>query len=151
MSKKQRRTIGSIFKLPVDDYFVHGQILDDTEIVVFDTKGRKIEDPGEIVLQPILFRVSANSDAILDGHWLKIGKAKISKELSKPIPRYIQDALSPDKYEIYERGVTRKATRDECLGLECVAVWAVNHVTDRVRDHYNGVPNVWLQQCTLQC
>ena len=45
----QRRTVGSVVEIPVDDYVVHAQILAETEIVVFDTKGLSEVSVGSIL------------------------------------------------------------------------------------------------------
>lgn len=150
MKKKQKRTIGSIVKVPVDDYFIYAQILDNTEMVFFDTKNLENENINQIVEFPVLFRVATNDNYILDGTWEKIGKSEIKKEFLQPVPYFIQDALNPDKFEIYLNGNIRPATKKECLELDRCAVWAVNHIEDRIRDHYNNKPNAWVEQMKLK-
>jgi hypothetical protein len=98
----------------------------------------------------ILFRVSANNDAIIDGRWLKFGKAELKQKFAQPVPRFIQDTLHPDKYEIYLGGDIRSSTKKECVELNRCAVWAVNHIEDRIRDHYRNVPNLWVEQMNLK-
>lgn len=151
MSTKQKRTVGSVITIPIDGYCVHAQILDETDIVVFDTRDKNIKTASDVVSQSVLFRVSANSDAILSGAWLKLGKAALNPTLSQPVPRFIQNALNPNKFEIYLGGNIEPAKKEECLNLDRCAVWAVNHIEDRIRDHYNNQPNIWLEQMRLKC
>ena len=150
MKKRQRRTIGSLVKVPVDDFFVYAQILQETDMVFFDSKGKDNLSEMDIINLPVLFRVSANDDAIIDGRWSKVGKTEISSNFSQPVPRFIQDALNPEKYEIYLGGDIRPASKDECKNLDRCAVWAVNHIEDRIRDYYNNVPNVWVEQMSFK-
>jgi hypothetical protein len=37
-----------------------------------------------------------------------------------------------------------------CEGLEPAAVWDATHVAERLRDHYAGQPNVYLERMRLQ-
>lgn len=38
----------------------------------------------------------------------------------------------------------------EVEGLERLAVWDPEHVEDRIRDHYNGVQNIWVESLRLK-
>ena len=150
MRKRQRRTIGSIVEIPIEQYRIHAQILPDCDMVFFDTKNVINPNIEEILASKVLFRVAANDDAILDGYWVKVGKAELKEEFSKPVPKFVQDALNKEKFEIYLGGESRPATRKKCEGLDRCAVWAVNHIEDRIRDHYNNKPNVWVEQMRLK-
>ncbi len=150
MSKKQRRTVGSIVTVPIDNYCIHAQTLPETDMVFFDTKELEDLSAKSIVSSNVIFRVACNNDAILDGRWVKVGKAPLSEEHANPVPKFIQDALNPTKFEIYLGGQIRPATKDECINLDRCAVWAINHIEDRIRDHYNNVPNVWVDQMRLK-
>ncbi|TGM26163.1 Imm26 family immunity protein [Leptospira levettii] len=150
MNKKQRRTVGSIIKVPIDNYYIYGLILHETDIVFFDSKNFENLSVNEIVELPILFRVAANSDAVLDGRWTKIGKIDLPEKFSVPVPRFIQNEINPDKFEIYLGGQIRPAKKEECKDLERCAVWSVRHIEDRIRDHYNNMPNVWVEQMRLK-
>lgn len=56
-------------------------------------------------------------------------------------PQFIQDALNPDKFFIVEKGVRRPASKEECRGLERVAVWTPEGIQKRLNDHYAGRKN----------
>lgn len=43
-----------------------------------------------------------------------------------------------------------KATREECEGLEICAVWEAHAVEERIIDHYNGVPNFWVESMKIK-
>ncbi len=61
--------------------------------------------------------------------------------------QFIQDAIHPDRFEFYDpnTGESRPATKEQIKGLERASVWEANHIEDRIRDHYNGIPCIWLQ------
>ena len=143
--KRQKRTAGAVVKIPFDGkWFTYGQILDDAEVIIFDARTDCELSMDEITNQPIICRVAVSYHAITKGRWLKVGKYPISEELKKPIPKYIQDILQPDRFEIYCDGIIRPSTREECIGLERAAVWEPEHVEERIRDHYSGKQNRWV-------
>jgi hypothetical protein len=143
--KRQKRTVGAVVKIPFDGkWFTYGQILDDADVVIFDARTDCELSIDEITNQPIICRVAVSYHAITKGRWLKVGKYPIGKELKKPIPKYIQDILQPDRFEIYFDGIIRPSTREECIGLERAAVWEPEHVEERIRDHYSGKQNRWV-------
>jgi len=53
-------------------------------------------------------------------------------------------------FQIYLAGHIRQASRAECEGLERCAVWEPEHVEDRLRDHFAGKPNVWVESLRLK-
>ncbi len=53
-------------------------------------------------------------------------------------PKFIQDPFDKKIFSLYENGVIRPATREQCLGLERASVWEPEHVEDRLRAHYAG-------------
>ena len=47
----------------------------------------------------------------------------------------------PELAPLYER----LAIAEECVGLERAAVWEPEHVEDRLRDHFAGRSNRWVE------
>ncbi|OJV71174.1 MAG: hypothetical protein BGO42_04950 [Flavobacterium sp. 40-81] len=82
------------------------------------------------------------------GRWLKVGKLNIREEIRKQPMKFIQDALNPENFELYDpnTGEITPTTKKHIKGLERAAVWEAHHVEDRIRDYYNGVPCVWLAE-----
>ena len=88
--------------------------------------------------------------AVTRGRWKRVGHKPISDAEARPPAKFIRDLLAPGRYRIYEDGKMRKATRKECEGLEAAAVWDPEHVEDRLRDHYAGRPNKWVESLRLK-
>lgn len=149
MIKKQRITVGSILEIYIEkEYYIYAQILGKAGYAFFDYKVKdKLKDYNILLNKPILFITSVYNDVITQGHWLKVGNIEIRKDLQEQPMQFIQDTLHPDKFELYNpnTGESNPATKDQIKGLERAAVWEAEHIIDRIRDHYNGVPCIWLK------
>ncbi len=147
--KFQKYSVGGILKIPLgDNWYTYGQMTGYAEIAFFDAKTQADLEIPEIITRPVLFRVAVDSYAVTKFVWHKVGNAPLSNELKVPQPQYIQDILNPEHFEIDCGGEIRPATREECLGLECCAVWSPEQVVDRINDYYNGVPCRWTEVLT---
>lgn len=144
--KRQTRTVGAILRVPLDErWHTYALTLDDPDFAFFDAKTDGELGPEEIVRRAVLFRLFVFKSAVTKGRWQKVGKAAVPPELSQPSSTFIQDALCPDRFDICVGGARRPATLEECEGLERCAVWVPEHVEERIRDHYAGVPNRWAE------
>ncbi len=151
--KKQRRTIGAIVEIDLkNSNYCYAQILNDG-LAFFDLKTKKRLIEFDVLLEcPVLFFLSVYRDVISQGKWLKVGKLSIRKEFDVLPMKFIQDNLNPEKFELYNpnTGNITRTTKDKIIGLERAAVWEANHVEDRLRDHYEGRPNIWFEQLKPQ-
>ncbi len=154
MSKRQRVTIGSIVEIPIEGgYFTYAQILHKSHFAFFDFKSESpLTDLSVLLSAPVLFIIYAYSTAVTSGRWQKIGKLELRPEFKQLPLQFIQDSIYPDQFRHYNpnTGEIIPTTREQCLGLEACAVWAENHVEDRIRDHYLGVPNPWVLQMQIR-
>lgn len=153
MEKRQTRTVGSIVKIDLsDNTFLLAQILDDG-LAFFDYKSNHLPDNLNFLLDtPILFILSVYHDVITKGRWLKVGKIPIRQDLQNQPLKFIQDALEPENFELYDpnSGDIVAATKNQCIGLEAAAVWEAEHVESRIIDYYNNVPNIWVEQLKIR-
>jgi Immunity protein 26 len=147
--KFQKYQVGGILKIPLgDDWHTYGQMTGDAEVAFFDAKTKVELQMSDIVNRPVLFRLGVYNYAITKFIWHKIGKAALSETLKIPQPMFIQDALHPERFQIYLNGEIRNATREDCIGLEECAVWEPEQVVERINDFYNGVPNKYVRFLT---
>jgi hypothetical protein len=151
---KQRITEGAILEINIENqYYVYAQILGKAGYAFFDIKSeQKLSDFSILEKTKILFFVSVYNDVITEGNWLKIGKLPIREDLKIQPMQFIQDPINQNNFELYNpnTGDITKATRRECEGLECAAVWEGSHVEERIRDHYLGEPNFWVQKLAIK-
>jgi hypothetical protein len=139
--KSQKRRVGDIVKIPLGDTtHAYARVLPDASFAFYDSRGTEEMEIDRIVGLPVLFFAAVMKRAINSGRWKVVGHISRGDGLRAP-PQFIQDPLDKNRFRIYEDGQMRPATRQECLGLECAAVWEPEHVEGRLRDHYAGRKN----------
>jgi hypothetical protein len=140
-----KRKIGDILKIELGDgAHTYARVLPEAGFAIYDARTTEELPTMETIERPILFYVAVMHHAVKEKRWSVVGHKTLEAGLQSP-PRFIQDALNKKRFEIYEHGTIRPATRQECLGLEREAVWQPEHVEERIRDHYAGRPNKWVE------
>lgn len=147
------KNTGDVVEIEVrENEFCYARVLNLAAFAFYDvlSKGR-LESISEVINLPVIFKVPVMDYAITSGMWKVIGNEPLCEELEKPILYFNQDPISK-KIFIYndETEEYTPATKEECLGLECSAVWDPEHVEDRLRDHFSGVPNQWVESLALE-
>lgn len=150
---RQKRTVGSILEIDIDgEYYAYAQILTEADCAFFDFKSdTKLKDIKILETVSILFIIAVYTNVITSGRWVKIGKLPIRPELLVKPMKFIQDFQKPTVFEFYDpnTGKISPANKNEIIGLERASVWADVHAEGRIRDHYNGIPNVWVERFKL--
>ncbi|MEM7179549.1 MAG: immunity 26/phosphotriesterase HocA family protein [Spirochaetota bacterium] len=146
--KRQHRTVGGIVKIPLKDgYHAYDRILPGAFFAFYDCDTKQdIDDLQSIIDSPILFITAVENYAVTKGLWRKVGKLPLEETLLAEPKRFIQDPIQPDKLEIIENGIRRKATLAECKGLERETVWEPEAIQQRMLEYYSGKTSKWLQQ-----
>ena len=145
-TRSNKRTIGDVVKISLGDRtHTYARVLSDASFAVYDARETKELPLEEIIQRPVLFFVAVMDHAVKKGRWPVVGHSPVQDRLLPP-PRFIQDPLDRDSFSIYENGRIRRATRQECIGMERAAVWEPEHVEDRLRDHYAGRKNKIIEQ-----
>ena len=152
-----RRVEGLIVKIPLrDGKAAYGLVLKDPLIAVFDREFDDGDDPDPAALLnlPIAFEVMVMNYAIAEGQWPVIGRVRVPDHLKGPRRFCKQDRVTGElsiyhEIEALAPHYERKASADECRGLETAAVWEPEHVEDRIRDHFAGRPNIWVEQLRI--
>jgi hypothetical protein len=144
--KRQQRNIGDVVKIDLGDGFhSYARVLQDASFAVYDCRTQDDLPMVQILFNPILFWVAVMDSAVKKGRWTIVGSAPLEPSLVVPPPKFIQDPMDKEKFSIYEHGQIRPAKKEECIGLERASVWDPEHVEDRIRDHYAGKVNKWVE------
>lgn len=151
-ARRQRLAEGAVVLVPLGDgTAAFGRCLVEPTVEFFDLRVAEdaVPEVAEVVGHPVLFTVWVMNSAITSGRWRKIGKAPLTtEERSRPEVRFRQDRISKT-FSLYttQGGVVteRPAGFSEVEGFELAAVWSAEHVEDRLRDHFDGLPNKWVE------
>jgi hypothetical protein len=146
--KRQRFLAGAIVKIPMGDGFhTYGRLLVSPFVEIYDFRTRdEVIDLEMILAKPVLFTLSVHKSALYPGEWEIIGKLPFDeKEVKIPLHFWqndsdLMDCQLKDRFDNFY-----PATIKDCRGLERIVNWDPHHVVDRIRDHYAGVPNVWVE------
>jgi len=149
-SRRVKRKPGDVLRIDLGEgESGFGRVLPGT-IAFYQAKSPPILSVEEIVNRPILFKIWVMDYAISNGIWPVIGHVPLTKELLVESRFFKRDAIT-ESLTIYRdsTGEEIPASKQECEGLECAAVWDPEHVVDRLRDHFAGRPNKWLESVSL--
>ncbi|MCX2684300.1 Imm26 family immunity protein [Pseudomonas sp. DCB_AW] len=147
---RQTITPGAILEIYLGEaLYAYGQIVSRSEIAFFDYIGKQIKDISELdsITDNLLFIIPVMNSAITRGRWKKIAKRPLREIFLAPRDYFVVDEISKS-IQIYRSSddSMRPGTAKQATQLECAAVWSAEHVEDRLRDHYFGNKNIWLEQ-----
>jgi hypothetical protein len=150
MAKRQTRKPGDIFKIDLKDgKCAFGRVLENPLYAFYDLQAEITPDLDHILSRPILFKVWVMKYAITKNIWEVIGHLPLESNLEISPRFFKQDDISK-KLSIYHDGKETPASIRECEGLECAAVWDPRHVEDRLRDHFAGRKNKWVESLKIK-
>ncbi|MBA8882146.1 Imm26 family immunity protein [Phyllobacterium myrsinacearum] len=140
-----KRERGNIFEVPINDE-LHGYAITLAHpLYGFYDLGTKDDlTCAEIVSRPIAFKIFVMDNAPKKGNWKKIGWIDPGAEIDNHVVFFRQD-LHTGKLTGYDKGKEWPISYEEALKLETAAVWSANHIADRLRDHFAGQPNKWVE------
>jgi hypothetical protein len=142
--KRVRFKAGDVFAVPLGGDFGLGycRYLDKLVTEFFNLNSREQLTVEDVVSAEVAFVVWVSKEPFASGLWPRIGHAEAPPG---PAPTfYKQDPISRQLF-LYENGRERPAKLADCEGLENAAVWSANHIVDRLRDHFTGTPNKWVE------
>ncbi|MFV5583298.1 Imm26 family immunity protein [Acinetobacter oleivorans] len=145
--KKQKFSIGALLQIDLKNgQYAFGRVVNKEETLFYDFFTDNISNLNfaKIYSAKELFRVSVMKYAITSGLWVVIDIKPIEADLALPNKYFMQDMITKE-FSVYHQGNIIPATYEDIKGLECAAVWEPEHVEDRLRDYFAGVPNVWVE------
>ena len=135
--KRVEYKVGDVFQINLPNgKYAYGRIYDDAAVGFYkEITDEPLKPP--IGSRDFAFIVGFNDKVITSGECPIVGYDGFSKsESAWPPPTFIKDPIS-GKYSIYHKGKIRKASEEECDGLEETAVWHLSHVIERLMKQHN--------------
>jgi hypothetical protein len=153
-ARRQRFEPGAVLRVDLDEAtHTYARMLSHPPyLAVYDARSGDDDVAVEVIVgRPVLFVVAVAYAAWRSGRWRQVGVIPLAAA-DVPIPEFFgQDIGDPRQCQVVDHlGRERAATPEECVGLERSAVWAAEHVEERIRDHYQGRPNAYLESMKLR-
>lgn len=143
--------VGSILKVKLaNTTFGLARVIGGGFIEFYDisiTNEGLIEVVNTLKQHKVIFTLSVHKSWKKNSGWESIGNSMDS--IPSPPKQFMQNFANLDDIKIINPdGSMAVSTREEIVkqGIERVAVWEDNHIEDRLRDYFSGVPNRWLDQ-----
>jgi hypothetical protein len=142
---------GSFLRIPLaDGSFGYGRVLKMPHDAYYDYRtGTADSDLDRIASMPILFKLAVRHMA--ERGWEAIGWRRLEEQFSQPIVQFMQDIGNFRDCTIFDTaGNSRRAEPQECIGLECAAVWEEENVEERLLDIFMGRPNASVEHLKVR-
>ena len=145
MPRRSAIEAGNVFEVALPSGgFAYGMIVDPPLAVFFDARFTHRPALADMLRQPAAFRIWVMDSCLAKGHWPVIAATPVPEPL-RDKPTFFKFDRIARTFSLYRDGHETPATQDQCVGLECAAVWSAEHVESRLDDHFAGRPNQWMQ------
>jgi len=139
-----RRKAGDIVKIDLGDgVSAFARVLLEPLMAFYAISGSNEPSLDEVMKAPVLFKIWVMNNAVTSGRWPVIGNVPLDDAMLVEQTFFKVDPMTKE-YSLYRSGEDIPAKREDCSGLEKAAIWSANHVEDRLRDYFAGVPNKWV-------
>ena len=147
---RQKRREGDFVAIDLGDgCHAFGRVLPEPLIAFYDLRTTDAQPtPESLAQQPVLWRLWVANKAVESGRWRGFGHLPLTENLLEEPVFFKKDPITKAT-SLYQGTREWPATLEECEDLECAAVWDPQHVEDRLRDHFGGRPNKWVQMLRL--
>ena len=136
---------GNIFEVALPSGgLAYGMVIAAPLSAFFDFRFAERPPITDILSHPVAFRIWVMRSCLSKSGWPVIGFASVPGALSKPPDFYKFDRIAR-RFSLYRGHSEDPATREQCLGLECAAVWSAVHVESRLDDHFAGRANSYVE------
>ncbi len=150
--KRQRRRQGDLVEIDLGDgTLAFGRVLNEPLVAFYDLRVRSGETPAlqDILTRPVLWRIWVMNRPITSGRWRVLGHSPLEESLKSEPTFFKQDRISGE-VTLYRSQTEYPASVEECEVLERAAVWDPEHAEDRLRDHFDGRPNKWVESLRVK-
>jgi hypothetical protein len=156
---RENRAPGRVVRIDLGEgRCAYGRQLLGPSVEFYNRLGKTCEtvDLLDVVASPIAFTIWVMKYAFRrHGGWELLDVVPLTDEERAMVDRWAkQDVISGTLSICWSDHVSgtfgeTPASVQECEGLEVAAVWDPQHVEDRLRDHFDGQPNRWVESIRL--
>ncbi|WP_158553223.1 Imm26 family immunity protein [Mesorhizobium denitrificans] len=150
--KRIQKKEGDVFIVPITDtQHCYAVALNHPLFGFFDVLSDTEHSVSSIDRYDVLFAVWVMDYAVKKGRWRKLGHTEKFKGCFEGTRFFKQDTINGRLTSYCDTdGSEFPISYNEAIGLEAAAVWDPEHVEQRLRDHFAGVPNKWVEIMKLK-
>lgn len=132
-------------------YHSYGRVVVGKLYAFYDTCTKEDLKVQDIINQDVLFITTVHNTAIKSKRWEVLATVKLEEHLMKYPIFFMQDVTNLNRIYKYDSMIGQKipATYEECEHLERLAVWAPEHIEERLEKHFAGKESIWLKSMSL--
>jgi hypothetical protein len=145
--KRVRRRVGDVVSIPLGNgRYGFAIVLEDPLFGYFDYSSNRPDPPlPEVTAARLAFKVWTMKHDLVRGYWPVIGRMEDGQLLAEQPWFFKVDSLTHKLSKTRDGAEEVPVTEEEAATLECAAVWEPVHIVDRLRDHFAGVANKWVE------
>lgn len=150
---RANRAPGRVVRIDLGDgRCAYGRQLTGVIVEFYDRVGAagEVVDLLELVVAPVVFRIWVMDSAFRRGNWELLDVVTLDQDEATRIHYFAKQDIRGRISVHWSNPVAgssgeRAASFEECRDMEIAAVWSREHVEDRLRDHFDGRPNKWVE------
>ena len=142
MTRRKKWEPGNVIEIGLNDgSFSYGVIIEEPLVAFTDATFIERPEISPDLFNKVAFQLWVMNSAIGKKGWPVIGDIQFDDISKAKFYRY--DSISKTFYHYVDCANDIPTTRDDCVGLECAAVWHKDHVEDRLKAHKAGQECQW--------
>ena len=144
MARRKKWETGNVVEIELaDGSFSYGLIVNEPLVAFTRDTFFKRPEISPKLLNTIAFQLWVMNSAIGKKGWPVIGDVQLKEVPISEAKFYRYDNISKNFYHYVDCINDIPSTREDCVGLECAAVWQKNHVEDRLQSLKAGFECKW--------
>ena len=132
-----------------DNSFSYGLVLESPLVAFSNRTFKSRQTQFSDLFNDSIFIVWVMKYALGKKGWLKVGKLKTHRLFGRSHAFYKFDSINKS-FSIYCNGVETPAKLEDCINLECAAVWDKSHVEDRIFATNKGEVCKWSKSLSAE-
>lgn len=129
--------------------FGYGLVIDDPLVAFSELTFDKRPSDFEQLFRGSSFMIWVMRNALGKSGWTKVCTIELGN-VGLTRPRFYKFDLISKQFSIYFDGKEEPAVQDDCLNLECAAVWSREHVEERLLAISEGRECVWTRSLSAK-
>ena len=151
MARRKNWAPGNVVEISLEDGSrAYGVVVQDPLMAFTRMTWEARPEVSERLFEEVAFRVWVMQYAIGKRGWPIVGHIELNEKIEQQPQFFKRDPITGQFYHYVDCVNDIPVSREECVGLECAAVWDPEHVESRLQDEKLGRPNKWAQSLSAE-